>query len=303
MKDNFCTMSLNIQFQSVQWPDDRILEESLAKDSRTYLLPDSESPASHKALIEKIRQKSFAMTDGHMGIGNIWMNLKILAVSRQSFGILADGYGPQVKLYEEMIAALASSRTKQDFKRWVTGSLGFSYFGLNEIAVRRAAKEISDEFELPCGVFYNDENFFHLQQLTRCGDLLSLYVNLFDRERVVEISEQLAQASKTIGTLYLTNLPWFFQANREFYCNKDDTLTAHDVDVFWSNIGALCNNSQTLVCDAQHEEYEPVGQGSVGCDSFHYVDCGTYMERRNLHLLRRKAYAGGNRTAFYARRL
>lgn len=287
-------MSLKKQFQSAQRPMDDVWAESWGKDSRLYLVPDSESATSHRLVLDIVRERQFMPSDGHFGIGNVWFNLKLLARSRQSFGILADVYAAQIELYDKTIEEIKAAKNRQDWKNMLSSQFEDISQRWSDTYRRELFQELETTFEDPSGAFYDDAAFQHIQKLAQEGDLISLHVDLFDEARVRDISSFLQENDRTLGTLYLTNLPWFMQSDWAFY----DPITDADVDGFWRNINLLCHGDKTLVCDAQCERDEGYNEEYAMNDYFHYVETGTCQERQTSHIKRRTAYATGNRLAF-----
>lgn len=289
-------MSLKKQFQSTQKPMEEIWDESLGKDSKCFLVPDSESAKSHRHVLDIIGHKEFMPSDGHFGIGNVWFNLKLLARSRQSFGILADAYAAQIELFDKIIEEIKDAKSRQDWKNTLSSQFEDISQRWSNGYRRELFRELDDAFDDPSGTFYDDAGFQHIQNLAQENNLISLYVDLFDKNRVRDVASSLQEHNRTIGTLYLTNLPWFMQSDRAYY----GAITQQDVEDFWCNIGLLCCDDKTLVCDAQYEHDEGYNEEYAVREYFHYVETGTCCERQASHFKRRAAYAAGNRSAFDA---
>jgi hypothetical protein len=285
----FDTIGLQVPSLSQSWEQWSSLDK-LPPD-KLYIAPDSESAVSHNLLVDTLKTRPFLKTDGHFGIGNILMNLRMIGYSKQSFGILADGYPAQVEMFGNMINVIATSPDKEDFYSYVEDQFMLRYF-YNQAAMRDYIRDTLSEL-------MDDDAYAHLHSLAREESLAALHIDLFDSDKITELSNALSSSGKTIGTVYLTNLTWFLKDNDDFYhteTSPDDILT------FWGNIERLCNADKTLVCDAQHEQWETTrsfwDKSVMQDEPFHFVGMGSINERRSKHLTRRAAYANGNRLAF-----
>lgn len=286
------TRTITEEFQSLQLPIKSVTQNYTGEPFSPFFLHSDESPKSHNELIDKIQETAFSSNEGHIGIGNVWMNLKILAASRQSFGILADGYGPQLELYDETLSALKRAETKEGFLKEAKTIACQHYVNLRPDKLDEYLKEIEEDFIPPNGILSDNDNFIHIRDLARSGNLISLYVDLFDKDRVDDLARYLTKANRTVGTIYLTNLTWFMREDSDFYHPTDHNLTENDVEKFWANIQSLCSD-KTLICDAQHSVDEQIldRNGHSFIDSRHYVGCGNYDQRRQAHMIMRAKYA------------
>ena len=254
---------------------------------RKYLIPDSESRPSHTKLLQELRGRQCLDTDGHVGIGNVLMNFRMIMAATPRFGLFVDGNPAQVQLFDKCISQLAEPRSKSKdhflSKLEKTYVRGFRY-APDEDYLRYFRNEIADAFA-------DDAGYQHLRSLARSGDLAALPLDLFDAKRVSSVAAHLASAGRTVGTFYLTNLTWFLCREEDFYRREQ---TDKGIEHFWDNIKTLCNGDKTLICDAQHEQreivYEHYNTGFHREDVNHYVASGTWQERSARHMARRTEF-------------
>ena len=134
---------------------------------KEYLIPDSESRPSHAKLLEELRGRKFLDSDGHVGIGNVLMNLRMIMAAKSRFGLLADGNPAQVELFDKCISKLADPQSKS--KDRFLGELektylrGFRYVP-DEHYLKYFRNEIADAFS-------DDTGYRHLRTLARNGNL------------------------------------------------------------------------------------------------------------------------------------
>lgn len=274
-------MSLASDFQDIQVSLNQQVSPKTCDWRKPFLVPISESVASHDNLLHKLGSTIFPQNSGHWGIGNVLMNLRIIGRSKQSFAILADANPFQVKAYDTAIEMIADKKTSGDFIKDYINEIDKNHSGTSGKKPLFFHKKLSEGMRC-------EKDYQHLRMLAQRGDIISLNLNLFDSKMIRDVSKTLHETNRSLGTIYLTNLTFFLMKDKDFFGQE---LSDANIMHFWDNIKMLSDHQHTLICDAQCRVNSC---SSEGPSRRPYVQAGTWHERRDNHLDLRRTCAAAS---------